>query len=96
MRQDKVLSEQGHVTIIAINSASIIKLVKKVTEDIESLNFNTAISAMMILVNELYRKNKSEITKVLKAIISTIDAVCSTCRRRSMVYGLGGEGFCVS
>jgi leucyl-tRNA synthetase len=29
------------------------KTIKKVTEDIESLNFNTAISALMILVNEL-------------------------------------------
>jgi leucyl-tRNA synthetase len=31
------------------------KTIKKVTEDIEGLNFNTAISQMMILVNELYR-----------------------------------------
>lgn len=31
------------------------KTIKKVTEDIESLNFNTAISAMMILVNEFYK-----------------------------------------
>jgi leucyl-tRNA synthetase len=31
------------------------KTIKKVGEDIEALNFNTAISAMMILVNDLYR-----------------------------------------
>lgn len=31
------------------------KTIKKVGDDIESLSFNTAISAMMILVNELYR-----------------------------------------
>jgi leucyl-tRNA synthetase len=31
------------------------KTIKKVTEDIETLAFNTAISQMMILVNELYR-----------------------------------------
>jgi leucyl-tRNA synthetase len=31
------------------------KTVKKVGEDIESLSFNTAISQMMILVNELYK-----------------------------------------
>ncbi|MGE3973333.1 MAG: leucine--tRNA ligase [Bdellovibrionales bacterium] len=31
------------------------KTIKKVTEDIETLSFNTAISQMMILVNELYR-----------------------------------------
>jgi leucyl-tRNA synthetase len=34
------------------------KTIKKVTEDIESLSFNTAISQMMIFVNELY-KNES-------------------------------------
>src|SRR5262249_26491724 len=31
------------------------KTIKKVTEDIENLSFNTAVSAMMILVNEIYR-----------------------------------------
>jgi leucyl-tRNA synthetase len=29
------------------------KTIKKVTEDIENLHFNTAISSMMILVNEM-------------------------------------------
>ncbi len=33
------------------------KTIKKVGEDLENLNFNTAISAMMILVNELYSQN---------------------------------------
>ncbi|MFN3696216.1 MAG: leucine--tRNA ligase [Pseudobdellovibrio sp.] len=31
------------------------KTIKKVTEDIENLSFNTSISQMMILVNELYK-----------------------------------------
>jgi len=31
------------------------KTIKKVGEDIESLGFNTAISAMMILLNEIYK-----------------------------------------
>lgn len=31
------------------------KTIKKVTDDIEALSFNTAISSMMILVNEIYR-----------------------------------------
>lgn len=34
------------------------KTVKKVTEDIESFNFNTAISAMMIFVNEISKHEK--------------------------------------
>lgn len=32
--------------------------VKKVTEDYESLNFNTGISQMMIFINEVYKQNK--------------------------------------
>lgn len=32
------------------------KTIKKVSEDIESMSFNTAVSAMMILVNEFYRQ----------------------------------------
>ncbi|PJC50163.1 MAG: hypothetical protein CO032_06270, partial [Nitrosopumilales archaeon CG_4_9_14_0_2_um_filter_34_16] len=33
------------------------KTIKKVTEDIENFRFNTAISALMILVNELQNRN---------------------------------------
>jgi leucyl-tRNA synthetase len=33
------------------------KTIKKVSEDIELLNFNTAISALMILLNETYKAN---------------------------------------
>ena len=50
----KPLPEKGSMTP-HLNSL-LNRTIKKVTEDIESLNFNTAISAMMILVNELYRK----------------------------------------
>ena len=34
------------------------KTIKKVTDDIEALSFNTAISQMMILVNELYKEKR--------------------------------------
>ncbi|MFN7904089.1 MAG: leucine--tRNA ligase [Pseudobdellovibrionaceae bacterium] len=40
------------------------KTIKKVTEDLESMNFNTAISAMMILVNEAYRSEVRSLTLV--------------------------------
>jgi leucyl-tRNA synthetase len=36
------------------------KTLKKVTEDIEEMKFNTAVSAMMILVNELERHDSIE------------------------------------
>ncbi len=41
------------------------KTIKKVTEDIENLSFNTAISAMMILVNEAYKENSRARTLIL-------------------------------
>ena len=34
------------------------KLIKKVTDDIESFNFNTAISQMMIMANEIMKLKK--------------------------------------
>ncbi len=47
------------------------KTVKKVGEDIEDMNFNTAISAMMILVNELY-KQKTRPRKVLQVLVQLL------------------------
>jgi leucyl-tRNA synthetase len=40
------------------NVKEIHKLVKKVTEDIEAMKFNTAISQMMIFVNHVYKTGK--------------------------------------
>lgn len=40
------------------NVKELHKLIKKVTEDIETLHFNTAISAMMIFVNHVYKSGK--------------------------------------
>ena len=40
--------------VSAKNEASIHKTIKKVTEDIDSLKMNTAIAALMTLVNEFY------------------------------------------
>ena len=48
----------------AINSA-----IKKVTSDIDSTKFNTAISAIMILVNEIYKVNKLTIDEYKNLLI---------------------------
>jgi leucyl-tRNA synthetase len=47
------------------------KTIKKIGEDIESFNFNTAISALMILVNEIYKHN-SHSRLVLKPLLSLL------------------------
>ena len=49
-------------------SSSFHKTIKKVTEDIEGLKFNTAIAALMTLINEIYAKgaiNKAELKAFL-------------------------------
>ncbi len=53
IEQDKLTDENDHALDRVYNQT-----VKKVTEDYESLDFNTAISQMMIFVNECYRVEK--------------------------------------
>ena len=54
--QDMVSDEEG---ISAANMASIHKTIKKVGSDIDELKMNTAIAALMTLVNEFYSKGVS-------------------------------------
>jgi leucyl-tRNA synthetase len=42
-----------------VNEASLHRTIKKVGDDIDSMKFNTAIAAMMSLVNEFYDKGTS-------------------------------------
>jgi leucyl-tRNA synthetase len=50
------------------------KTVKKVTEDFENMSYNTALSAMMILVNELYKTDckSREVLKTLAQLMAPI------------------------
>ena len=53
--------------------------VKKVTEDIDSLNFNTAISQMMIFVNDCYKAdkvNKNMIIDFIKILSPFAPHIC--------------------
>lgn len=45
------------------------KTIKKVTEDIESFDFNTAISSMMVLLNKLFESEKVSKEKFAKFIL---------------------------
>ena len=45
--------------VSAANESAIHKTIKKVTEDIDALKMNTAIAAMMALVNDFYAKGLS-------------------------------------
>jgi leucyl-tRNA synthetase len=45
------------------------RTIKEVTQDLESFKFNTAISAIMELVNEIYRNLDTDITEAVKTAV---------------------------
>ncbi len=91
-----VLNDQGHMiaTDEALNAEiekTLHKTIKKVTEDIESMSFNTAISAMMILVNELYKHNTHS-KKVLLPLVQLL-APFAPHMSEELWEKMGGTGF---
>ncbi|NUN07321.1 MAG: leucine--tRNA ligase [Bdellovibrio sp.] len=68
------------------------KTIKKVTDDIESMSFNTAISAMMILVNDLYKAEcRSE--EALKPLVQIL-APFAPHLAEELWEKMGGKGLC--
>jgi len=68
------------------------KTIKKVTDDIEGMSFNTAISAMMILVNELYKTEcRSELA--LKPLVQIL-APFAPHLAEELWEKMRGEGLC--
>jgi leucyl-tRNA synthetase len=70
------VDENGSLTVDDSNPSDDLnkllhKTIKKVGEDIETLNFNTAISAMMILMNEIYRSGQKP-RKVLEPFVQIL------------------------
>lgn len=72
-----LVTEDGNITnkVVIEPTSSLDKVynqtVKKVTEDFDTLNFNTAISQMMVFINECYKQekiNKSYIEGFVKLI----------------------------
>ena len=91
-----VLNDQGQViaTDEALNpdlEKMLHKTIKKVTEDIESMSFNTAVSAMMILVNDLY-KHSSHSKKALVPLIQLL-APFAPHMSEELWEKMGGQGF---
>ncbi len=73
------------------NEASIHRTIKKVTEDIEAMKFNTAIAAMMALVNEFYDKglNRADFHLLLTLMSPFAPHICEELWEMT-----GGKGFC--
>jgi leucyl-tRNA synthetase len=67
------------------------KTIKKVSEDIESLNLNTAVSQMMILVNEVYKANIKP--KCLLKTLSQLLMPFAPHFAEEIWQKLGGQGF---
>lgn len=70
------------------------KTIKKVGDDIETLSFNTAISAMMILLNDIYKtgsKSKKVLLPFLQILSPFAPHVCEEIWEK-----MGGNGLIVS
>jgi len=68
------------------------KTIKKVTEDIDGMKFNTAIAAMMALMNDIYTVGKitnDELITFAKFLCPFAPHICEEVYSR-----LGGEGLC--
>ncbi len=70
------------------------KTIKKVSEDIEALSFNTCISQMMILVNEMY-KHECKSKKVLLPLAQLLQPFAPH-TAEELWSVLGGEGLVVT
>ena len=65
-------------------SGSLHRTIKKVTEDIEALRFNTAISAMMIFTNHLARLRPLRRARRCEALVAAAVAVRAAPRRGAL------------
>lgn len=70
---------------------SLHKTIKKVTEDIEALSFNTAISQMMILTNDLYKAKQKP--KSLLKDLSVLLMPFAPHLAEEIWKALGGDGY---
>ena len=71
-------------------TASMHRTIRKVSEDIEAMKFNTAIAAMMELVNAFYAKGsctRGELTTLLRLLCPVAPHICE-----EMWANLGQEG----
>ena len=77
-------------TYTPANESAIHKTIKKVSEDIENVKFNTAIAAMMALVNTYAENgaNRADIKVLLKMLSPFAPHMCE-----ELWETLGGEGF---
>ena len=72
--------------------AALHRTIKKVTDDIEAMKFNTAIAAMMALLNEIHAAgsiDKESLKTLAKLLCPFAPHICE-----EVWAELGGEGFC--
>ncbi len=86
--QSMVTNEEGYSADL---EKSIHKTIKKVGEDIEKMKFNTAIAAMMSLVNDFYKKGS--VTKSEYMTLITLLNPVAPHMTEELWEMYGGEGF---
>ena len=69
--EEKNICDQENTNLDMIYNQTV----KKVTEDFETLNFNTAISQMMIFINAVYKEGKCP-REYAEGFIKMISCIC--------------------
>ena len=70
--------------------SSMHKTIKKVSEDIEAMKFNTAIAAMMTLLNEIYKAGSITKAEFRDSALSSIPLHLISQRRCTTAYSAQG------
>lgn len=72
--------------------AALHRTIRKVSDDIEAMKFNTAIAAMMTLLNDIYAAgsiDKPSLSILIRLLCPFAPHICE-----EMWQAIGGEGFC--
>ena len=94
-REDKLDSSIQEILASEEDKKLLHRSIKKISEDLETMHLNTAISEMMIFVNQ-FSKNKVKPLEIVKRFYSTTLSFCSSFSRRALANDWGKRKPCLS
>ena len=94
-REDKLDSSIQEILASEEDKKLLHRSIKKISEDLETMHLNTAISEMMIFVNQ-FSKNKVKPLEIVRGFYFTTLSFCSSFSRRALANDWGKRKPCLS